>query len=74
MQSRIKKISKKQEAESAKLFGGRVQPASGALATAKGDVRTKEFLIENKYTEKEKYALKYEILDKIWKEAVRESK
>lgn len=78
-----KKKSNKQEARTAKEFGGRVQPASGALAGAKGDVRTggqrtssfsdSDFLIENKYTDKASYSLKKETWLKIQKEAIREN-
>ena len=60
----IKRKSAKQEKRTAKEFGGRTTPASGALSGAKGDVRTgnrtngedtnsNDFLIENKYTDKD---------------------
>lgn len=70
--SYIKRKSKKQEDRTAKDFGGRVTPASGALDGCKGDVRTPLFLIENKFTDKDYYLLNAKIWDKIWKEATKD--
>jgi hypothetical protein len=78
----IKRKSKKQEEATAKQFGGKVQPASGAMYFAKADVRTGEtgvgfndsdFLIENKYTDKASYSLKKQIWEKIEKEALKDN-
>jgi len=58
--------SKKQEKRIATSFGGRVQPASGALAGAKGDVRVRGKLrMEMKLTSKKAYRVSYEDLVKI---------
>jgi hypothetical protein len=68
----IKNKSKKQEKRTAKDFGGKTTPASGALDGAKGDVRTSLFLIENKYTDTPSYVLKLETWKKIEKEALKD--
>lgn len=72
MNNYIKKKSLKQEQRTAKDFLGRTTPASGALANAKGDVKTDIFLIENKYTDKDKYKLDITTWKKIEQEAIRE--
>lgn len=79
----IKRKSQKQEERTAKAFGGRTQIASGAIETLKGDVRTGEsksgefnsndFLIENKFTDANKYSLKLDIWNKIEKEAFQDN-
>ena len=80
----IKRKSAKQEERTAKEFGGRTTPASGALSGAKGDVRTgnrtngegtnsNDFLIENKYTDKDYYVLKLATWQKIDGEALRDN-
>lgn len=81
--SYIKKKSKAQEVRTAKEFGGKTQIASGALWTAKGDVRTggkrtssfneTDFLIENKFTDKPYFILKKDIWDKISREAIEDN-
>ena len=81
--SYIKKKSKAQEVRTAKEFGGKTQLASGALWTAKGDVRTggertssfneTDFLIENKFTDKPYFILKKETWDKINREAIEDN-
>ena len=45
--------SKKQEERVAKLLGGKVSANSGATGFFKGDIRTKDFLIECKTATKE---------------------
>ena len=78
----IKKKSQIQEKRTAKQFRGRIQPASGALHFAKGDIRTgsfsarfneTDFLIENKYTDVSEYVFKLEIWRKIKKEALKDN-
>ena len=69
----IKRKSQKQEKRTAKEFGGRVTPASGALDGAKGDVRTADYLIENKFTDVSHYVLALSIWKKIEQEAIRDS-
>jgi hypothetical protein len=71
--SYIKKKSAKQEERTAKEFGGRTQVASGALWGAKGDVRTDEFLIENKFTDKDYYTFHLKTWEKIREEAIKDS-
>lgn len=76
----IKKKSQKQESRTAKEFGGKEQIASGALWGAKADVRTGsertgsfnegDFLIENKFTDKNFYSLKKKIWEKVQQEAI----
>jgi hypothetical protein len=61
----------RQERETAELIGGRVQKASGAMLSAKGDVRLKGVLRgEMKSTEKKSFILKRAVLDKIRSECV----
>lgn len=79
----IKRKSQKQEARTAKEFKGKTTPASGALSGAKGDVRTgtrngssfneDDFLIENKFTDKDYYKLELKIWEKIEQEALRDN-
>ena len=66
----IKKRSKKQEEKIAKDIGGRTTPGSGALWFSKADVRNDKYLIEAKFTDSNKYQLKYTTWDKIKREAI----
>ena len=66
----VKKKSKKQEEKIAKDIGGRTTPGSGALWFAKADVRNDKYLIEAKFTDSNKYQLKYTTWDKIKREAI----
>jgi hypothetical protein len=65
-----RKRSRRQEKFLAKRFSGRVQPASGALSHAKGDVKTDDQLFEAKTTGLKSYSIKVETMDKIAMEAV----
>lgn len=66
-----KKRSQKQEREVAARFDARVQPASGALPSAKGDVRKRGALrIEAKFTEHETFALPLAALTKVEQECL----
>ena len=69
----LKRISKNQESRVAKEISGKVTPASGALWGAKADVRNDIFLVECKTTEKDFYSLTFNIWDKIYHEAIRDS-
>lgn len=79
----IKRKSAKQEKDTAKIFGGRVQIASGAIETMKGDVRTGEaknggfnnddFLIENKFTDNDYYTMTKSVWNKISDEAFKDN-
>jgi hypothetical protein len=51
--SHIKK-SRRQEQDTAKAYNGRVQPGSGSGWLHRNDVRSDEFLIENKRTDNER--------------------
>jgi hypothetical protein len=68
-----RKRSKRSEQSAAKVFGGRVQPNSGALpkASLKGDVKSNLFLVDDKFTDKMSYSLKVETWRKISDEAWR---
>jgi hypothetical protein len=63
--------SKISEKHLAKQLGGRVQIASGALpvASLKGDVKTKTFLIDDKTTGAKSYSLKLDDFRKMRKQA-----
>lgn len=68
MNDRLRR-SRKQEQDTARRHGGRVQPGSGNSWARKGDVRTKLTLIENKRTDATQITLKDAALKKIWTEA-----
>lgn len=68
----IRKKSKKQEKNDADFFGGKCQPGSGACWGAKGDVKCENYLIENKYTDSDKYSFKLSLWDKLNNEAIKE--
>jgi hypothetical protein len=61
---------RKSEKRQARELKARLQPASGALPGAKGDMKTEASLIEYKSTEKESLSLKHEWLTKISGEAL----
>lgn len=78
----IKRKSQKQEKRTAEEFGGRTQIASGAIEGMKGDVRTgdtsigfkeDDFLIENKFTDSDKYKLDLKTWQKVEQEALRDN-
>ena len=47
---------------------------SGALDFDKGDLKTDDYLIECKYTEKKSFSITKKILKKIWNEALESNK
>lgn len=59
----------RKEKKVAKQYGGEVQPCSGRLPFAKGDISTKDFLIEHKHTRGSQYIVKLLTLEKIAQEA-----
>lgn len=65
----IKQKSVQQENLVAEICGGRVQPGSGSSIYAKGDVKTQDYLIECKRTDKRSIGLKVDWLEKITEEA-----
>lgn len=68
----VKKKSKAQENKVAKDLGGKTILASGALWFAKGDVRSKHFLVECKTTGKSFYSLSASTWEKIYLEATKD--
>lgn len=69
-----KKLSKLQEAKTARDFGGLTTPGSGNQWHSKGDVKSDQFLIECKTTSKDSYGLKAAIWSKIATEALLEDR
>jgi hypothetical protein len=68
------KQSLKHEKRLAKAIGGQRSVASGAFWFRKGDVRSKDLLIEHKWTGKKSFTLKSDVLEKITTEALIESR
>jgi hypothetical protein len=66
----VKTKSQKQERTFAKEVGGRTTPASGAFWSRKGDVRTGEFLMELKCTDKGSISISKAVWEKIRREAI----
>jgi hypothetical protein len=64
-----KKASQKQEKTLAKKLGGKVTPGSGAFGFHKGDVKTSDYLVEAKFTDKQEYRLTLKTWNKIENEA-----
>lgn len=64
------KQSLKHEKRLAKAIGGQRNVASGAFWFRKGDVRSKDLLIEHKWTGKKSFTLKSDVLEKITTEAL----
>lgn len=64
-----RKTSQQQEKSLAKKIGGKVQIASGALSSFKGDVVHEKYLIEAKYSDSNEYRLALQTWNKIKKEA-----
>lgn len=65
----VKRRSQKQEKSVAKDMGAKIVVASGAMWSAKGDVRSDKFLIECKTTEKDFYSITTKVWEKISLEA-----
>jgi hypothetical protein len=74
MKSEGQKQSQKHEKRLAKLVDGSVNAASGAFWSRKGDVRSKELLIEHKWTGKKQVTIKSDVLKKITREAILDSR
>lgn len=74
MKSEGQKQSRKHENRLAKRVGGSRNAASGAFWQRKGDVRSKELLIEHKWTGKKQVTIKSEVLKKITREAILDSR
>ena len=74
MKTEGQKQSQKHEKRLAKVIGGSVSAASGAFWSRKGDVRNKELLIEHKWTGKKQVTIKSDVLKKITREAILDSR
>jgi Holliday junction resolvase len=74
MENKGKKESLKHEKRLAKKIGGQRSAASGAFWSRKGDVRNDSLLIEHKWTGKKQVTIKSEVLKKITKEAILDSR
>ena len=62
--------SKKHEDRLAKVINGSRNAASGAFWSRKGDVRSKDLLVEHKWTGKKQVTVQAAVLEKIVKEAI----
>jgi len=74
MKSEGQKQSRKHENRLAKKVNGSRTAASGAFWSRKGDVRSEDLLIEHKWTGKKQVTIKSEVLKKITKEAILDSR
>lgn len=74
MKSKGQKESLKHEKRLEKAIGGKRSAASGAFWSRKGDVRSKDLLIEHKWTGKLSITLKSSVLKKITTEAILDSR
>lgn len=68
--SKGQKESRKHEDRLAKAIGGQRTAASGAFWSRKGDVRSKDLLVEHKWTGKASVTIKAAVLEKIVTEAI----
>lgn len=64
-----KKRSQQSERNAAEEIGGLVMPNSGAIAGFKGDVKSKDYLLEDKFTDAASYKLELSVLKKAEREA-----
>lgn len=70
MRSEGQKQSKAHEKRLAKLVNGKRNAGSGAFWSRKGDVRSKDLLIEHKWTGNKSFSMKSDVLEKIVTEAI----
>lgn len=70
MKSEGQKQSKAHENRLAKVVNGKRNAGSGAFWSRKGDVRSKDLLIEHKWTGKKSFTVKSDHLEKIVTEAI----
>jgi len=66
----MKKKWQDKEHNDAKEFGGRVTPRSGGAWSFPGDVKTEEFLIDSKTTEKKSYSITADVWRKLYSQAL----
>ncbi len=74
MKSEGQKQSLKHEKRLAKKVGGGRNAGSGAFWQRKGDVRSKDLLIVHKWTGKQSFTMKADVLEKIITEAILDSR
>jgi hypothetical protein len=74
LKTKGQKESQKHEKRLANKISGSRNAASGALWSRKGDVRSDDLLIEHKWTGKKSFSLKADVLEKIVREAILESR
>jgi hypothetical protein len=67
----MKKQWQKKESKDAEEFGGRVTPRSGGMWSFPGDVKTDDFLIDAKTTDKKSYSLTVETWRKLYSQALK---
>ena len=67
--TRNNKKAQKREKKLAKEEGGRLQPNSGSLWGAKGDVKLEHFLVDSKTTKHSKFRMTITIMEKLREEA-----
>lgn len=65
----MKKWEKKEKNDS-KAFNGRRQKASGSYWAQPGDVKSDNFLIDSKQTDKASYSISKKTWDKLYEEAL----
>jgi len=59
------------ENKDAEQFGGRVTPRSGGMWSFPGDVKTDDFLIDSKTTEKKSFSITANIWRKLYTQALK---
>jgi hypothetical protein len=69
-----RKRSRKQEEAGAEKYDGKVQPGSGSHWARPHDVRTKDWLIEYKFTDAKSFTLKKGYLASLFRKAVIEER
>lgn len=67
-------MSQKQEQRTANTYRGSKQPASGAGWARKNDVRSDEFLVENKLTTAKQYTFKKQDMVQLTERAILEDR
>ena len=68
-----KKIAMKREREVAAELGGKAQPNSGAMDGMKGDIKLRDYLIDDKHTSNKSFILGTVDLNKITREALEQN-
>lgn len=74
MKSEGQRESRRHEDRLAKVLDGSRTAASGAFWSRKGDVRSQDLLVEHKWTGKKSLTLQSQVLEKIMREAILDSR